>query len=1078
MRTKLRLSLATVLLAIAMVCGVIGLSLVTTYADGAVRGAELILEDDFSTWKTEPKFQSEDEWQISEESPHVGMYRTTTGTQSISYTFSDEQLGESEGIAYAEIILNSEGGISGHNYRKGILEFNVYAGNSADTLVPVSSTVAACTEADAHKDDIIVRTEAIENGAKVVKLEIEALQANNDYSLGFKDVKIYKFANETAMVLEDNTADSETERKHMPLAEGEAVWTYDAKVGYYRSTNDTQSLTYFADDTSPVYRGVENFALDFYVDGVADPQTAIDVYEFNMGNAVKVNVYAGVDLESLAPVELNYALKDGDNTHLIFSAKEDLEPGSKYIKIELEKIGANNNYAMGLHNVSLNGFYGALETIPVESISVINTENSVIAGGEALALAGEITPADSTFKTITWKVFDDEACTEVSEIASIRGNLLTADHEQSEAVTVYVVAEAGGVKSEPFAVSVEPRPAPQSVTITTYPNSMNVGDVAELVSAVLPVNASSKEVTYTVYDDAECKTVSSKARFEDAKLSALSKGDIYVRAETVVGKILSPAVKITIKEDVLLLDDACDSLSYVYKDTNKDIFQIPAVGYIMRNYANQPNGYAAGPAYEGTDAEKYAPAELIYYVANEISRFEIGIMMYSNTADAILSANNNPYLDFQYEIFSSADGIDWTYIDTDYTVSEPDKKYESSGVTAEGYAQFSVYNTQQLPDGIHYIKIVLIGSVTIASDDPSVNDAQNFYNGTTAISQSPDLSYNDIYAFYNTFAPAVNGVKLYAKEGTEIIDSLLAVTITNTETRLEKGKDLQLKAQLTYSSKPNEPVEWDYSEGNVVFVEGGEYVAYSEGKLKITDTFDNQISQAKFKLVFGDVESDVYTIDLIIPVERVEISMESTTLTVTGEYYEIECNVFPQNATNMSLRYTGTVEGGGNVSDYAQIMNDGRIKPRKAGVILLKAIVDGVESNELRIVIEEEKSEEITITVTSPKTMKVGDEISLAATVTPEGAGDIVWNIKSGSDIATLQGNALKATGEGTVVVQATVGDATVEHTITVSAADAAGEEGGCSSAVGTASAVFCGLVIVSLGTVAVLLKKKSNHNN
>ena len=1064
MKTKMKYGVIFLLIAAMFASLSTGIALADTAQNEPVLGASLILEDDFSSWDTAPKYTTSDEWQFDE---NVGVYRKTTNSQTIEYTLTEEQLEGSNGIAYVEVDLWSEGGADGHAYRvsNNILKFNVYAGATADTLATVASQAYA---ADGDASHIIIKTGAIENGASVISLEIEALSTNNDYALGFHGVKIYKYnaSAEKQVVLQDNTANAEEERKHLPLEEGNE-WLYDSKVGYYRSTAETQSFVYQAESNAPLYRGVVNFEIDAYIDSVADPQTALDVYSYYVGNAVKVNVYAGAALDSLVPVETEYTLKEGDNTHLIFKAKTDLETGMKYIKIELEKVGANNNWAIGFHSVSLIGLIGAVENVPVESVTINEgAPAELVAGGAAVSFEGTVLPANATSKTIVWKVYDDAECTIPSEIAAFRGNVLSADHDEAEAKTVYVVGEAGGVKTAVHSVSVLPHPDPESVTVTIYPTQISVGESSQLKSEVLPANANSKEVTYAVYDDESCTQVSAKAKVENGVFSALEKGEVWLIARTVVGNVSSAAVKVNIRQDVLLLDDKCDSLDYLYKDTDKELLKINQ-GTIMRNWEDQKLGYAAGPAYNGgEDVTKYNPGEMIYYTANEISRFEIGTIIYASTASATEGANNNPYLDFQYEIFVSADAENWTYVDTDYTVGEP----TGGGVTAVDYTEFHLYNVEQLPAGIHYVKIVLVGPATVLPEDPKTDPASNFYNSTTAISQNPDVGYDKIYAFYNTFSPAINSVKLYAVEGTEIIDSLLTAKITNTETNLLKGQPLTITAELTYSSAPDQAVAWDYSFGTVEIVEGSEYVTYADGKLTLSENFNNEISEVKFKLVFADdnVESTVYTLKPVVPVESVTVSMESTEIEIEDKYFSITCTILPANATNRSSYYEFEVEGGGDYKDYV-LTRGNEFKPKKAGVLLIKAICDGMESNVLRVVIKEAAAE-VTIDVSAIATsVQVGGKLTLNAAVTPEGTAQ-TWTIKEGGEFASLERNVLTGVKEGTVKLQVTAGDKTAELTVTVTAKED-NAKAGCSGSVGTGIAALSAAALVA--AAAIVLKKK-----
>ena len=92
---------------------------------------------------------------------------------------------------------------------------------------------------------------------------------------------------------------------------------------------------------------------------------------------------------------------------------------------------------------------------------------------------------------------------------------------------------------------------------------------------------------------------------------------------------------------------------------------------------------------------------------------------------------------------------------------------------------------------------------------------------------------------------------------------------------------------------------------------------------------------------------------------------------------------------------------------------------------------DGTKLEKIEITLES-----INLTATATE-INVGDTTNLNADLLPAGAtGDVVYEITEGNEFATLEGNVLTGTGEGTVKVVAKVGDITSnEVTITINPA-------------------------------------------
>ncbi len=158
------------------------------------------------------------------------------------------------------------------------------------------------------------------------------------------------------------------------------------------------------------------------------------------------------------------------------------------------------------------------------------------------------------------------------------------------------------------------------------------------------------------------------------------------------------------------------------------------------------------------------------------------------------------------------------------------------------------------------------------------------------------------------------------------------------------------------------------------------------------------------------------------------------------------------------------------------------VKALKSGTAKIKVSLDGVVSNEIEITVSVPVTG-ITLDKSSAE-MKVGDELTLTATIQPEGStGEIVWT-SSDESVATVENGKVVAKKAGTVTITAKVGDKTATCSVTVTekndggntgdtdGTDKPGTSGGCSSSAGISFLAVSALLCV--GAAVVLFRKKA----
>ena len=158
------------------------------------------------------------------------------------------------------------------------------------------------------------------------------------------------------------------------------------------------------------------------------------------------------------------------------------------------------------------------------------------------------------------------------------------------------------------------------------------------------------------------------------------------------------------------------------------------------------------------------------------------------------------------------------------------------------------------------------------------------------------------------------------------------------------------------------------------------------------------------------------------------------------------------------------------------------VRALKGGAVKITASVDGVVSNEIEITVSSPATG-IMLDKTSAE-MKVGDELTLKATVQPEGSTDeVVWTTSDAS-VATVENGKIVAKKAGTVTITAKAGDKSATCSVTVtekSGGDNTGNtdntekpetSGGCNSSAGIS--LLAAGTLLCVGAAIVIFRKRA----
>lgn len=213
------------------------------------------------------------------------------------------------------------------------------------------------------------------------------------------------------------------------------------------------------------------------------------------------------------------------------------------------------------------------------------------------------------------------------------------------------------------------------------------------------------------------------------------------------------------------------------------------------------------------------------------------------------------------------------------------------------------------------------------------------------------------------------------------------------------------------------------------------------------------------------------------------ISAEKTQLNV-GESTAIALTEDPSflGGTPVFMSSDETIAKVETVTDETSGGTNYIVRALKGGAVKITASVDGVVSNEIEITVSSPATG-ITLDKTSAE-MKVGDELTLKATVQPEGSTDeVVWTTSDAS-VATVENGKIVAKKAGTVTITAKAGDKSATCSVTVtekSGGDNTGNtdntekpetSGGCNSSAGIS--LLAAGTLLCVGAAIVIFRKRA----
>lgn len=991
----------------------------------------------------------------------IGWYRSSEDKTSYILYQIPEDIGD------IELTASIFGGFDGYEYAEAVgadsYRLTVQVATAKDGEFKTVATSAVDTgetmQGGARTVIRLTNISDIPKNMRFLKLTTDCAEGCG-YFIGLTNVKIYAndSTEESNVILEDPC----TNLGLISKKEGDIYCNSTFGFSRYISM-DTAAIYYATQDD------IGNFAFEVNIYGDYNGYLAAEgtsTYSFQI--LVADSEDGPYSIVETVVKDTGKTLEDGVRAVLSVTNKNPIDVGQRYIKFVFNNSGAT--YFVGVNHVLLSKGTDS-EVIPVESVQITNHENT-LTDGETLEFQAEKHPQNATYYLYTWKVYDDSNCTVESDGMWFDASVLYSDYGGIEDRTVYVVAELGGVKSNPFPVSVYAKPDAQKITISG--NSLvNEGDSFVLTAQITPLNANSTDILWEIFNDEACTEKSDLASIDEGVFTAQTlTGEedifVYVRASVLARKqnvyIRSEVLKVQICKLNVLLNDNCTSLAFVDQTlTQPDTFEIKQ-DMILRKYPTdaymQDLQYCVlGEGSSRTDHEKQGIRSLYYKTYGDIASYRIDAAMSDYNKDAHLPSAK-PYFGYILEVFVSTDGNEWIYIPSDYEVVG--KVNDTLDENANSLLTF--YNKSPLPENIRHIRIDILGQFgfgetnTGTSEDPKYSYTA-YFGVPLSENTDPNFTRDKIAVFYNTYAPFIAGVKLVADPDTEIDDTTIALSVPGIGLQIRKGETYTLGLMEVRANNSDEfvPVT-DFSDVTYQILEGNGLVNFQDGSgiLTVAESFAGEMKKVRFKIAKGDAVSEIIELNVVIPISDVKISGKTTAM--SGDEIQFQAIYSPSDATFTTISwYT-------NNSD-AVISASGIFTAQNPGEYDVWCVIDGITSPKLQVKVEKGR-EDLRITI-DDSTIIAGEDIALTANFE-----DVTWTILKGQEIAFLEDDMLKTRASGEVVISAQYGEEIVTKTITVEKSVEESNKG-CGSHIASSYATT-GAICTIIMTTLLFCRKKS----
>jgi len=499
-----------------------------------------------------------------------------------------------------------------------------------------------------------------------------------------------------------------------------------------------------------------------------------------------------------------------------------------------------------------------------------------------------------------------------------------------------------------------------SITITSYSNTLNIGESKTFYAQVQPVDATDPSILWTS-SDTSIAIVSSTG-----VVIALQTGNVNITVMSVSNKNISKTITITIFKSIVEVK----SISLLKELDTINLGETKTIN----SQINPANATEPSIIWSSSDT-------------NIASVSTLGVITALQTGNVFITATSvsNPTISKTVNITINKPIIDVVSISF-----FPYKKTMNMGELQEIYTQIQPVNVtvptlMWLSSDTSIAKISSTGVVTALKPGIVIIKSTSVSNPTISI----DLTITIV---------------------NPIID-VVSIILSNYSDIMNIGKTNTIYAQTIPANATNPSIQWSSSDTSIAKVSTmGEVIALQPGNVNITATS-----------VANPLISNTIKIEIKSTYIKVEsVSFDSTAITTSESVFQIKTTVLPLNATDKSLIWSSS-----NYEVLSWTNDVGIMFTNKPGVCMIKATSKSDTSKfatiQITIIPKEVIAvKSITLTPSKPTSIFVGDTVTFITKVLPTNANDtsIQWS-SSDVNIATVTNGIVLAKNAGTVIITA-----------------------------------------------------------
>ena len=666
---------------------------------------------------------------------------------------------------------------------------------------------------------------------------------------------------------------------------------------------------------------------------------------------------------------------------------------------------------------------------PVSSIEL--TPGSIaLKVGKTASIEAKISPETATVKALSWDSND-------TNIATVDQNGIITAIAVGEAVITATATDGSGVKAT-CSVSVIATPA-EGVTIETPDKTtLKAGESIKLNASVLPETTTDKTITWTSSNLAVA-TVD-----ENGNVTAVGVGTVIISATTSNGKTYTIALTIdpTLAESVTLTPATASILigesipmvvsvspatttnkSVTWTSSNPEVASVDDSGNVTG--LDVGNVEITATTADGSSLKAVSKISVNPILAQSVTigydgQTNLYVGVKAQLSAIVLPENTTDKSIAWHSLNPTVASVSETGLVTALAIGNVTiTATTTNGQTAQ--IEFSVVPTpvSAITFDKTSIKLKVTETVkviaTIVPEDATNKNINWTSSNNSVVSVDADGVVTAIAvgeAVITATATDGSGVKATCSVSV-IATPAEGVTIeTPNKTTFKAGESIKLNATVLPETTTDKTITWTSSNLAVATVdENGNVTAVGVGTVIITATTSN-----------GKTYTTTLTVE---PTLATSLTLNRTSASLkVANTIQLSARFTPATTTNQTVEWSTSNES------VAKVNTSGLVTAKALGTCVITATAkdgSGVSAS-CELVVGETSAESITISPKGPFTIKIGETVSLSATVLPETATD-----KSVSWLA--QTSAVKVDQNGLVTGLA-VGDSWVRATNSAGHAD------------------------------------------